>query len=107
MAADAVGGGHVHVSGERVKPARKVKVGDLVRIRRGVVEWEIAILGIPVRRGPAKEAQTLYDESRQSIARRLDKAEGRRQAEAGRFHGVGRPNRREREALERLRGRAG
>jgi len=103
-AAQAVSGGHVHVRGERVKPARKVHTGDLLRIRRGPVEWEVTVRGVAARRGPASEARELYEESEASIDRRTRAAQERRLATENGYRSVGRPNRRERRDLERLKG---
>jgi ribosome-associated heat shock protein Hsp15 len=77
-AADAVRAGHVRLNGERVKPAHAVKIGDTLRIEsvRDEVR-EIAILAIPVRRGPASEAARTYVESAESIERRRRAAEDR------------------------------
>ncbi len=104
-AAEAVSGGHIHVGGERVKPARKVQAGDLLRIRRGAVEWEVVVQGVAQRRGPASEARTLYVESEASVERRTLAAETRRLTADSGYRGVGKPNRRERRDLDRLKGR--
>ena len=55
-ASTAVSGGHVHVNGSRVKPARIVQVGDILQIRRGLVEFEVLVLELSGRRGPAVKA---------------------------------------------------
>jgi ribosome-associated heat shock protein Hsp15 len=77
LAADAVKGGHVRVNGQRAKPARDVKVGDILTVVQGDVEREVAVARIPVRRGPAPEASTCYAESEASIARRAEAQERR------------------------------
>lgn len=74
MASQAVNGGHVHINGSRVKPARVVQVGDTLLIRRGLVEFEVVIMGLSGRRGPAVKAQTLYEETGESIKRREQEA---------------------------------
>ena len=105
-AAEAVNGGHVQVEAERVKPARKVRVGDRVRIRRGAVQWEVIVQAVSSRRGPATEARQLYSETPISIERREREAELRRLDRANQYRGVGRPSRRERQEIDRLTGRA-
>ncbi|NLX18393.1 MAG: RNA-binding protein [Desulfobulbus sp.] len=76
LAAKAVGGGHIAVNGSRVKPARAVRTGDMVHIRQGVFEWEIQVLAVSERRGPATVARTLYRETEASqIKRELVQAE--------------------------------
>ena len=106
-ASDAVAGGHVQVAGERVKAARKVKPGDLVRIRKGVIEWEVIVQAVSGRRGPATEARLLYAETPASEERRERAAELRRIDQANQYRGVGRPSRRERQEIDRLKGRRG
>ena len=69
-ATKAVSGGHVHVNGARVKPARVVQVGDTLDIRRGHVEFEVVVVGLSGRRGPAVQARTLYEETEGSAERR-------------------------------------
>ncbi len=78
LAAQAVTGGHVHVNGERVKPARPVKSGDELRITRGNDEFVVFVTALHDRRGPAALARTLYEETEASIAARLKGREERR-----------------------------
>jgi ribosome-associated heat shock protein Hsp15 len=69
-ATEAVLGGHVHVGGERVKPAKEVGAGDTLEIRRGEVSWTVVVAGVAVRRGSATVAATLYRETPESVAAR-------------------------------------
>lgn len=78
LAAEAVGGGKVHVNQARAKPARAVHIGDVLTIRRGPEEFVVVVRGLSARRGPAREAATLYDETAESLARRETLAESRR-----------------------------
>lgn len=70
LATDAVAGGLVHVNGERSKPSRLVQIGDRLLITRDEQRFELIVQGIPVRRGPAPEAQLHYVETAESIAAR-------------------------------------
>ena len=70
LAAEAVRAGHVRVNGQRAKPARDVSPGDRLAIQKGESEFDIEILTIPLRRGPATEAAGCYRETEESIARR-------------------------------------
>jgi ribosome-associated heat shock protein Hsp15 len=70
QATQAVIGGKVHVDGERVKPARLVKVGDEIRIQRGEEQFVVQLLGVAERRGPAPVARLLYTETEASIEAR-------------------------------------
>ena len=67
---EAVLGGHVQVGGERVKPAKEIRVGDTIRIRRGELRWTVVVAGIADRRGPASIAAALYEETPDSLAER-------------------------------------
>jgi len=70
QATAAVGGGLVHLNGERVKPSRGVRVDDRISITRGEKRMEVIVTGLPTRRGPAPEARTHYMETPESIAAR-------------------------------------
>jgi ribosome-associated heat shock protein Hsp15 len=70
LAADAVKGGHVEVNGARAKPARNVRVGDRVRVRKAPYDYDIEVLALRQRRVSAREARDLYLESSESIDRR-------------------------------------
>jgi len=69
-ATEAVLGGHVHVGGERVKPAREVRVGDRIEIRRDEIRWTVVVSALADRRGPARVAAALYEETRESVEAR-------------------------------------
>jgi ribosome-associated heat shock protein Hsp15 len=71
-AADAVGGGKVHLNGERMKSSHEVKPGDAITFTRGAVGFECVVAAVPLRRGPASEAAQSYDETPASKARRED-----------------------------------
>lgn len=70
LSAEAVSGGKVHVNGQRVKPSRVLHVGDQLQIQRGHETYVIIVTGLSGRRGPAVEAQRLYEESAQSREQR-------------------------------------
>ena len=70
LAVEAVNGGRVHVNGQRVKPSKDVKPGDELEITVGPVRRTVLIRGTAPRRGPAKEAQELYEETPESVERR-------------------------------------
>jgi ribosome-associated heat shock protein Hsp15 len=101
LATDAVDGGKVRVNGGRVKPARQLKPGDRLDIRRGDDETEVVVTALSDQRGPATMAQTLYEETEASVARRGATAEQRRlmatQAPSTR------PDKRSRRLISRLR----
>ncbi len=69
-ASAAVNGGHVRVNGERARAATSVRIGDAVQLVRQQSTYELTVIGMPARRGPAKDAQACYDESEASVTRR-------------------------------------
>jgi len=70
LATEAVAGGHVHLNGKRIKPARAVRVGDELIITKDHLSFEITIDLISDKRGSATVAATLYHESDESKAKR-------------------------------------
>ena len=70
LAMEAINGGKVHLNGARIKPARKLVVGDTVVIRKGCYTFTVTIKGLSLQRGPAETARTLYSESGESVLQR-------------------------------------
>ena len=98
--------GRVQSNGNSAKPAREVKIGDLLKIKNDAGEFIIEVLGLAEMRGPASIAQTLYRETEESKVLRAKVAEERRAMplyEAA-FQDGGRPSKRDRRDLDRLRG---
>jgi ribosome-associated heat shock protein Hsp15 len=104
LAAEAIDKGHVHVAGHSVKRSKDVQIGDCVSVHTGPVTREVEILGLSAVRGPAPVAQTLYQESEASQAKRAAAAEQRRLApEPALMREQGRPTKRDRRELQGLR----
>lgn len=102
MASKAVAGGHVHVNGNRVKPARLVQLGDGLRIRRGSAEFDVVVLGLHSRRGPAAEARTLYRETEESVRRREEEVRKRQSGEPSGAAPSRRPDKRDRRKIRKF-----
>ena len=102
LASEAISGGHVHLNGNRVKPARAVNVGDLLSIRKGEIEFQIEVLALSTRRGPAREAVALYEESEESKEAREVYAEQRRLMAASGPAPKKRPDKRDRRRIIRF-----
>jgi ribosome-associated heat shock protein Hsp15 len=101
IAVDAIENGRVLLDGARVKPARSVAVGDRVEIRIGQVVFDVEVLDLSDKRGPAPVAQKLYRESDESRERRAAiAAELKLQPEF--FTTRGRPTKRDRREIEKL-----
>jgi len=104
LAAEAVLGGHVHLNGARVKPAKDVRVGDTLQIRIGTTEWTVDVCGLAERRGPASVARGLYDERPESLEARERAALQRRVAPPPLGADLGaRPTKQDRRRLDALR----
>jgi len=80
LAAAAVDGGRVKWNDQQVKPARELKSGDQLDIVAGEVRWTVIVRGVNAQRRPAPEARLLYQETAESVARRLQQQEIRRLA---------------------------
>ena len=70
LAVEAIDGGRVSVNGDRAKPAKELKAGDALAIRRPPFEHCVVVKGLAGQRGPASVAATLYEETEESRARR-------------------------------------
>lgn len=102
LAKTAIEGGKVQLAGQRVKVSREITAGDVLRIRQGWDERDVVIKAVSEQRRGAPIAQTLYEETAESIARRERAAEARKAAGAM-ARPTQRPGKHERKALERLR----
>ena len=102
LAKTAIESGKVQLAGQRVKVSREVAPGDVLRIRQGWDEREVIVKGTSEQRRSAPVAQTLYEETSDSVARRERAAEARKAAGAM-ARPTQRPGKHERKALERLR----
>ena len=107
LAARACELGRVESQGQPVKPAREVHVGDRLLIKTPGGDFEVEVQALSETRGPASVAQTLYRETESGRERRLKLAEERRANRAFTPAPVGRPSKRDRRKIFRLRGRNG
>ena len=105
VAADAVNGGKVHVNGQRVKSSRPVQVGDQLEITRGQVQSVIDILKLNDKRGSAKVAQFLYQETPESIEERELKSQQRKLLNASMPKSQGKPDKHQRREIRKVSGK--
>jgi len=105
LATSEVDGGHVEVNGERAKPAKQIRVGDELRIRINQLTHIVHVRGLAERRGPASEARTLYEETDASRQERERLAEQRRLAPTPAYEEGGRPTKRDRRDMARVKRR--
>ncbi len=99
----AVAGGRVKLGGERIKPAHAVKPGNAITVRIEEFEWQVTVRGLAERRGPAAEARKLYEEDAASLAERQRLMDLRRWGTEPASRLKGRPTKRDRRLLEKLR----
>ena len=104
LAADAVKAGRVKVNGVAAKPSKEVGPGDRLELRTGPVRQDVLVKGVAPRRGPAAEAALLYEETAASREARERHAQERRLAREEGGEG-GRPTKRDRRRLEKVKGR--
>ena len=108
LATAAVRGGHVKLNGERAKPGVRVAAGDRIHVVRNQLSYDIEVLAVPYRRGPASEARSCYAESESSLRSRQQRLEQLRSDRLQMPVTDGRPDKRTRRALRsRNRGRDG
>jgi ribosome-associated heat shock protein Hsp15 len=105
VAAQACELGRIASNAQPAKPAREVRVGDLLDIRNEAGEFHVHVLALSEIRGPASVAQTLYRETDASREARLKAAEERKAISHFEGFREGRPTKRDRRDLNRLRGR--
>jgi ribosome-associated heat shock protein Hsp15 len=105
LASEAVAGGRVQVGGQRVKPSKDVRAGDVVEVNYGQGRRvEVVVRGTAERRGPATAAALLYDETPESVAaREQHKVERRMATPPVPVTGAGRPTKRDRRRLDAMR----
>ncbi len=105
LAAQAIAAGHVKIGSARAKPAHAVRVGEEFTVAIGPFQHVVRVRGLsPVRRG-APEARLLYEETPESLAAREALAALLRADRASFDPAPGRPSKRDRRAIDRLRGR--
>jgi ribosome-associated heat shock protein Hsp15 len=97
--------GRITSNGQPAKPAREVRVGDMLRVKNDSGEFEIEVLALSEMRGPAAVAQTLYRETEESRAQRIKAAEERKAMPHFEFQYEHKPSKRDRRRIDRLRGR--
>jgi ribosome-associated heat shock protein Hsp15 len=98
--------GRIESNGQPAKAAREVRVGDLLRVKNPSGEFQIEVLALSEMRGPAPVAQKLYRETEASRELRLKLAAERKAMPPVETTREGKPSKRDRREIARLRGRA-
>lgn len=105
LAARACELGRIESNGKEAKPSREIRVADLLRVKTAHSDFEVEVLSLREIRGPAAVAQTLYRETEASLALRLKLAEERKSMPHFEPSRDGKPSKRDRRQLNRLRDR--
>jgi ribosome-associated heat shock protein Hsp15 len=103
LAAQAVQGGKVEVNGARAKSGKRLQAGDRLRIRKGPFEFLLEVRAVSERRGPPAVGAALYEEDPAGKRERERLAEQLRTAPTIRYEGKGRPTKKDRRRIDRLR----
>jgi ribosome-associated heat shock protein Hsp15 len=105
LAAEAVGGGKVHVNGQRAKPAHALRIGEVLNIRKGPYEFVVIVKMLSAQRGPAPAAAKLYEETAEGRAARERFIEQRRLVNLAAPRPVRRPDKKQRRQIIRFTGK--
>src|ERR1039457_2948217 len=105
LAARACELGRIEANGQPAKPAREVRPGDRLQVRNDTGDFQVEVLAVSQMRGPAAVAQTLYRETEASRELRLKLAEERRTMPHFEALREGKPSKRDRREIDRLRRR--
>jgi ribosome-associated heat shock protein Hsp15 len=106
LAAKACELGRIESNGVSAKPAREVRIGDLLQIKNDSGDYQVEVLILSQMRGPAAVAQTLYRETDASRELRIKVAEERKTMPAFDLWAEGKPSKRDRREIDRFRGRS-
>jgi ribosome-associated heat shock protein Hsp15 len=106
LAAKACELGRIQSNGQPAKAAREVRVGNLLQVKNDSGDFQVEVLVLSEIRGPAVVAQTLYRETEASRQLRLQLAEERKAAPHFEGFREGKPSKRDRREISRLRGRS-
>lgn len=102
LATQAIESGQVRLNSERCKPAKEARIGDEILVRHGGLEWQVIVMGLSDKRGPASVAQKLYEEAESSRAKREEALYLRRMTSEPAHDIKGRPTKRDRRLLTRF-----
>jgi ribosome-associated heat shock protein Hsp15 len=103
LAARACELGRIQSGGQPAKPAREVRVGDMLQIRTEAGDFHVEVLALTEVRGPAAVAQTLYRETEDSRVLRMKVAEEKKAMRDSMPAPAGRPTKRDRRRIIKFR----
>ncbi|MFT4862930.1 MAG: ribosome-associated heat shock protein Hsp15 [Pseudohongiellaceae bacterium] len=101
LAKQAIEGGKVHCDGQKVKASKEIEVGTKIQLRQGVDEKTVVVASLTDKRRGAPQAQTLYEETPESLKARVEMAQ-QRKSEATSWTSDGKPNKKQRRDIQRF-----
>jgi len=102
LAQAAIEGGKVHLNGSRTKPGHSIQEGGMLEVRAGLEVYEVEVIALADKRGPASVARGLYRETEESKARRERDALARKAAAMATPTREGKPDRYQRRRIQKL-----
>ncbi len=105
LASKAVDGGHIHVNGQRVKASRPIQVGDELAIKRSQTQSVVVVKELSEKRGPAKQAQLLFEETEESIQKRELQFQQRKLLNSSMPRSQGKPDKHQRREIRKVSGK--
>src|SRR5579859_3913 len=105
LAARACELGRIESNGQQAKASREVRIGDSLQVKTEGGDFQVEVLALSAMRGPAAVARTLYEETEASRELRMKLAEERKAMRHFEALREGKPSKRDRRKIDRLRGR--
>ncbi|HDZ56488.1 MAG TPA: RNA-binding protein [Pseudomonas xinjiangensis] len=103
LAKAAIEGGKVQCQGERCKPGKEPRIGDIFQVRQGFDTRTVVVKELSGQRQGAPQAQLLYEETPESLTQREDAAAKRKALGAGGVISEYRPTKKQRRQIHRFR----
>jgi ribosome-associated heat shock protein Hsp15 len=100
LAVEAIERGRVLIDEHVIKPSKELRGGELLAIRIGELTWEIEVLAVSDKRGPASAARLLYRETPEGAKARIEAIERKRLYAEPAQQVAGRPTKRDRRVLD-------
>ena len=105
-AKEAIDGGKVHINGTRAKPSKELSIGDTFELTQGWDEKVVVVKDLSDKRGAAPIAQTLYEETAESVEKR-ERITEQRKAAGSQVRSEGRPSKKDRRQIHQFKNRNG
>lgn len=104
VAKQAIEGGKVQVDGQRAKPSKEIEVGAILRVKQGFDEKTVIVKSLSDQRRPYSEAKLMFEETEESIEKRLILSE-QRKAQPTIWTSSSKPNKKQRRLIHEFKQR--